>query len=579
METFEAVLKLLGGLGVFMFGMQTMSHGLESSAGKSMQRLFGKISNNRFMGVGVGTAVTAIIQSSSATSVMVIGFVNAGLMTLSQATSILMGANIGTTITGIIVSLKSLPIAPIFMALSAVGVFMAMFSRSDKIKRIGNILTGLGLIFVGLAFMSSALNNDGLKGFFSGIFMVVSNPILLILVGLVATAVLQSSSVVTSIIITLVAADSGSAALPVMSALFLVLGSNIGTCVSALLASIGTNKNAKRTALIMIGFNVFGVLVFAPIVMIFGNQVVAVLDFLGGGNPTIMVAFFHVFFNVLTMLILIGFVKYIVMLSEKIITDKQGIVGEDRLYYLDDRILQSPPIAVAQTVKEVINMTDIVETNFIKSMENVLNGNTENSAEIAKRERQINYLNKATTNYLVKISSLNLSESNEKIIGSLHHVISDLERIGDHAENFDEIAREMADNDLKFSEDAVAELTEMTNRTKQLFTIAKEIFKSRKTAMLPDVNQLEESIDAMVKTLEENHIKRLHKGACTVESGVSFYSTITNLERVADHLTNIAYSVTPRTIQSSKGGAGTKKVAPKKPAAKKTEPKKPAEKT
>ena len=357
----NAILLLLAGVGVFIAGMNMLSGGLEKSAGGGLKKLLGKISNNRFAGVGVGAGVTAIIQSSSATSVMVIGFVNAGVMTLVQATAIIMGANIGTTVTGILVSLKSLPIAEFAAALAFVGVMMTFF-KSEKIKQIGGILCGFGLIFVGLELMGDALSAQEIKDFFIELFKKIDFPLLLVLCGMVFTAIIQSSSAATGIFITMV----GTGSLGIENALFLVLGSNIGTCITAIIACMGGHANAKRTALIHLTFNVIGTIIFTTGLWIFKGPAVNLLQRVIT-TPEMQLAWFHVIFNVTTTIILLPFVKQLVKFSEWVIRDKKVETDGRQLKFVDERLLKTPPVALMQVKKEVEYMADLAKENLEKS--------------------------------------------------------------------------------------------------------------------------------------------------------------------------------------------------------------------
>lgn len=538
MEIVQSILMLLAGCGVFMTGMKLMGDALERSAGQGMRKLFGRISGNRFAGIGVGTAVTAIIQSSSATSVMVIGFVNAGLMTLFQATSIIMGANIGTTVTGILVSLSAFNVSMYLAALSLVGVFIMMFARRDTAKRIGGILAGLGLIFVGLEFMGSAFDGDNaLSRAFTSLFSAIDFPLLLILFGAVFTGIIQSSSAATGLIITMV----GGGVLELRCALYIVLGSNIGTCVTAILASIGASTNAKRTAFIHLTFNVIGTIIFTTFMWIFNDGVIWLLTTVVS-TPEMQVAWFHVVFNVVTTLLLVPFIKQLTRFAEFVIKDKKRD-DEPKLYYIDDRILQTPPIAVAQVLKEVLNMGNLARENLDRAMKAVLTLDVSEKEKILKTEEQINFINKGVARYLIKISALSLSKSDEKIVGSLHHVISDLERIGDHAENFIEQAEEMRENGITFSEEARGEIESMYARVTEMFGLSLSVFEERDTVRLKDVSALEAQVDVLKKLFGNSHIERLNKGSCNVESGTYFYAVISALERIADHLTNVAFSI------------------------------------
>lgn len=547
MEIVYGILLLLAGCGVFMTGMKLLSDGLEGSAGKSMRKLFGKISNNRFLGVGIGTSVTAIIQSSSATTVMVIGFVNAGIMSLFQATAIIMGANIGTTITAFIVSLSALPISQFMAALSLVGVMIMMFSKNQTAKQIGNMICGLGLIFVGLDLMSGALETPAIKSVFGGLFASIEFPLLLIIVGMLFTALIQSSSAATSIIITMVA----STVLPVRSALFLVLGSNIGTCVTAIIASFGASVNAKRAALIHLMFNLIGTVIFAAIMWPLSKYVIMFLQFVSPGSTEFQIAIFHLIFNLTTTLLLLPFIKQLVMVATKIIKERADDKDVLKLYYIDDRILQTPPIAVAQVLKEILNMAEIARVNLERSFNAVAKVDLSDAERITKDEQRLDFINKGVGKYLVKMASLNLSRSDEKLIGSLHHVISDIERIGDYAENFLEEAEYMNEVGTAFTPVALSELNQMYEKVTELYRRSIKVFEYRDLTNLEIVDNLEVDVDNMEKLFEQNHVQRLNSEECSVEAGAHFYTLITGLERVADHLTNIAFSVKPKSNANS----------------------------
>lgn len=563
MGLMESILLLLAGCGVFMTGMKLMSDGLERSAGKGMRKLFGRISNNRFAGVGIGAGVTAIIQSSSATTVMVIGFVNAGIMTLFQATSIIMGANIGTTVTGIIISFSAFDISWYAMALTLVGVLIMMFTKSDTAKKIGGVLTGLGLIFVGLELMGNSLKgNEQISAAFSFLFQKIDFPLFLIFFGVIFTALIQSSSAATGLIITMVA----EGVLPMNQALFVVLGTNIGTCITAIIAAVGASNNAKRAALIHLTFNVIGTTMFAAFLWIFSKYIIIALSFFIP-TPAMQIAWFHVFFNLITTGILLPFIRPLTKFAELVIKDKGTDENVLKLYYIDDRILHTPPIAVAQVLKEVTNMADIAKDNLGRAFKALINSDISEKDKIFKEEEKLNFINKGIARYLIKMASLNLSTSDDKLIGSLHHVISDIERIGDHAENFSEYAADMIDNKISFSTEAVEELTNMYCKVHDMFTKSMSVFESRDTTRFKEISDIENEIDLLKRQLGNNHIIRLNSGNCTVESGTHFYAVISALERVADHLTNVTFSIrSPSGSQREAMAkiAKEKKVAPKK---------------
>ena len=543
LEILRACVQLLAGTGVFLFGLNTMSNGMEKSASKSIRKMFNKISNNRFVGLGIGTVATGIIQSSTAVSVMVIGFVNAGVMSLFQATSIIMGANIGTTFDAFLYVLEDLDIAVYFMLLAFVGVLMMMLDKKGNISRLGESLVGVGLIFIGLSLMSDSFKNSAvINGVITNVFSVLSNPFLLILLSMVITALVHSSSLVTAIIIILVNAGSVST----MSAFYVVLGSNIGTCFTAVIAAIGTSTNSKRTAFVHIFFNILGVLVFLIIMLPFGKYFQRFFAAISGGNNGLQVAFFHLVFNISSAIIFLPLIKQIVWIAEKVIPDKKVTVTVEKLRYLDERILNSPSIAISQILKEIIDMAHLAETNMDLAMSDVINAADINMDTITKNEKQINYLNKAITNYLVKISSLHISKSDEALVGSLYHVVSDVERIGDHSENLCEAAQLMTSENISLSQEAKEELMTMYQKVKLLYRDGLYVFDKRDLNMIKEVNRREQEIDNMKKDFSNNHIKRLHSGLCSVESGEVFYEVTTNLERIADHLTNIAFSIRER---------------------------------
>lgn len=536
-----AILLLFAGVGVFIAGMNMLGEGLEKSAGGGMKRLLGKISGNRFSGVGVGAGVTAIVQSSSATTVMVIGFVNAGIMTLFQATAIIMGANIGTTITGILVSLKSLPISDFAATLAFFGVMMT-FIKKEKVQQIGGILCGFGLLFVGLDLMGSSLKNcEEINEFFKNLFLKIDFPLLLILFGAVFTAVIQSSSAATGIFITMV----GSGALSLDLALFLVLGSNIGTCITAVLACLGAGTNAKRTALIHLSFNVIGTIVFTAVLWPLRTQAVEWLGKIPGGSQ-MQLAWFHVIFNVTTTLLLLPFVKQLVKFASFAIKEKV-VAGEERhLKYVDDRLLKTPHVALMQVKQEVEYMAVLARENLQRAFAAMSGVASGYEKEVTETEKTINFTNNALTRYLIKLSPL-MDMKSEKRIGSYFHVLNDLERIGDHAENFFEIATQMQNEGLEFSETAKGELAELQGKLSRMFELANEAFDSLDTNGLAELTKLEEEVDEMKRELTARHYKRLAEGQCCIGVSPYFSSTVAGMERVADHLINVGYSIVDPT--------------------------------
>ncbi len=544
MQLIGSLIWLLAGVGVFIVGMNFLSDALEKSAGGGMKRMLERISNNRFSGVGIGAGVTAIIQSSSATSVMVIGLVNAGVMTLMQATPIIMGANIGTTITGVLVALKNDYFNMVMYLFAFAGVMMGFF-KSEKVKLAGSLLSGLGLIFVGLEVMSSeqAFGNPLVEDMFTGIFETIEFPLLLILVGVIFTALIQSSSASTGVVITMV----GAGVLPLDLALFIILGANIGTCVTALLASVGANANSKRVALIHFTFNVIGTVLFTAIIWIFREPVVNMLvSLFPGDDPMSLqmrVSVFHVIFNVTTTVILLPFVKHLVKYSCLVIKDKEADASEAlSLRFVDDRLLSMPPVALMQVKKEMDYMLSLAEENIGLAFEAMDTGSLDNSDRVHRNEEIIDFTNGALTKFLINLST-NVDRSDERIIGSYFHVLNDLERIGDHAENFFEIGEEMSGKKIAFSEKARGEIAAMRESILQMFEISKDAFENLRSDRLPQLAELEESVDVRKDELIASHFARLAEGNCNVDVSPYYSSVVAGLERVADHLVNVGYSI------------------------------------
>lgn len=534
----ESLIWLLAGVGVFIVGMNFLSDALEKSAGEGMKRMLQKISNNRISGVGIGAGVTAIIQSSSATSVMVIGLVNAGVMTLMQATPIIMGANIGTTITGVLVALKN-DYFDMLMYLAAFAGVMMGFFKQEKIKLAGLLCSGLGLIFVGLNIMSSeqAFGNPNVEEMFTGIFSVINFPLLLILVGVIFTALIQSSSAATGVVITMV----GTGIMPLDLALFIVLGANIGTCVTALLASIGANANSKRVALIHFTFNLIGTIFFTATVWIFKEPVINLLvSAFPGSDPMSLqmrVSLFHVIFNVTTTLILLPFVSALVKYSCKVIKDKELNEETLTLKFVDERLISTPPIALMQVKHEIDYMFRLVKESIEASF------NPQDNLDIVRdNEKIIDFTNAALTKFLIKLSP-GVEPRDERVIGSYFHVLNDLERIGDHAENFTDIYKEKLAKKLEFSEKGNSEIKSMQDKVLEMLEISMNAFHNLDSNDLPKLAELENDVDSMKKTLIANHFARLSGGGCNTEVSPYYSSTIAGLERVADHLVNVGFSI------------------------------------
>lgn len=545
LDIFYAFLSLLGGIGVFLYGMKLMGDSLEMVAGNEIKRMFAKISNKKLIGVGIGTVTTAVVQSSAAIIVMSMGFVNSGLMSLTQAITISYGANIGTCVTALIVAVgvggfANVNLTIIFAALAGVGALTIMFSKKDKVKKIGGIITGLGMIFVGLSVMTSSMSIFSQSDKISAFLAKISNPALLLLFGILFTALIQSSSAVSGIVITMVA--SVPALLQFDQALYIILGSNIGTCITSLIAAIGTNTNAKRAAVINVFYKTVGVIIFGilSIWVPFGKM------FSVFKAPALQVAMFHLFFNVVATVIFFPFTNLMVKASEKIMPEKKKPVDENEphLYFLEERLLRTPPVAVAQLKNEIENMAEIAKSNFDKCMDAVMVGKVSDVIdEIAKNEKCLNFLNREITKYLVKLSQVDLSEDDKILISTSYHTVSDIERIGDYAENISEYAEKMEADKLTFSPKAISEIQTLKATITNLYDEVMKTYKEVTLDYIDKVNEYEESVDRQKEEMGEHHIERMNKGECTPEVGAIYLSLSSNAERVADHMTNIAYAV------------------------------------
>ena len=543
MEHMTNLFSFVGGLGMFLFGMNIMADGLQQSAGGKMKQLLGYLTNNRVLGVLVGAIVTAIIQSSSATTVMVVGFVNAGILNLTQAVGVIMGANIGTTITAWLVSasewgsfLKPETFAPLLMG---IGAFILLFTKNKKACMVANVLVGFGLLFIGLDGMSAAIKVYRDSPIFAQAFATLGgNPILGILTGAVVTAIIQSSSASVGILQAL--ALNGIVSWP--AAIFITLGQNIGTCVTALLSSLGANRTAKRAAVIHLSFNVFGAIVFG----ILGT--IGFSTFLSGmvsqAITSTGISIFHTVFNVTNTLILFPFAGLLVKVSDLIVRGKDEVLDEEDeiLHHLDERILETPSFAVENAVKEVVRMGEIVAENLKHAMDGMLLENPEEAPiqEIMKRELFINKIEKRLTEYLVKISNLSLTEAQNRTVDNLFYTVSDIERVGDHADNLAEFIQYRIDHGISFSESARAEFAAMCDSVENCFKNAIKARETEEMEYIRSVIKLEDEVDTMEEELREKHIDRLSAGKCTADVGVIFLDAISNLERVADHAVNIA---------------------------------------
>ena len=537
MEIGSMLMQLAGGLGLFLFGMKLMGDGLEMAAGSKLRGMIERLTKNKYMGALVGLVVTAVIQSSSATTVMVVGFVNAGLMNLAQAVGVIMGANIGTTVTGVMIAINLTAIAPLAVL---IGVVMISFIKRNSVKHIGQIIAGFGILFMGMKMMSTAIEPLSESEVFTSLMTSFSNPLLGVLVGLVFTAIIQSSSASVGVLQALGAA--GAITLP--SAIYVIYGQNIGTCVTALISSVGTSKTARRTAVVHLMFNVFGAVLFIVISMLF--PFAELVQRIAPGSVMAQISIVHVIFNIVCTAIMLPLSSLLVKVACKVIPGSDPVKSSNSLAYLDARILSTPPVAVAQLFKEVDRMGQLAKETLGMAMDALITQDNTKVDQIYENENTINFLNRGIAEYLVKINGLDLEDYDRQALGSMYHVISDMERIGDHSENLCELAQTLKKSKQKFSPWAVEQATEMRNRVEAMLEEALQMFASRETQpqMAADINRREEIIDDATQELKDLHIERLNQGKCSVVAGTVFMDMLTNLERIADHCTNIAYSMT-----------------------------------
>ena len=534
-----SIIALLVGAAVFIVGMNMMSSGLKKSTGRGVKKLFKKIQNNRFAGFGIGTAVTALIQSSAATGVMVIGFIGAGAMTVFQGACIILGAYVGTTATGLLASLSSFDISKYLLILAVIGVVL-MFFKKELVKNIGEILAGLGILFFGLSTMSGAVNGElreAISAFF-GLDAFAAFPPLLVLIGALVTALLQSSSA--SIGITVAMVNTG--ALGFQNAIYIVLGATIGTVITLLIATIGSNVNAKRTGLVILIIRVIAAFVALVIYWPLSKYINNGLLTMFGGNASLAVAMFHVFYNIIFMLGALPFVRMLEKLSIKLIKDKEQEKMKAALKYIDVHLLNTPTVAMMQVKREIINMMHLAQDNLKLGFERLINQDVAHDKELVETEYKIDYINNEITQYLIKLTST-ASQKDEKTIGSFFHVVNDVERIGDHAYNFYESSLKMVANDLSFSAIAKKEFQEMFDVIEQMFDLTFIIFHDQTIVNLKKLHELEDQTDNLKNKLSTAHYERIQKKECHMENSPFYTTLVSELERVADHLVNVGYSI------------------------------------
>ena len=544
-----SLLTLLAGIGVFLVACQMMSSNLEAASSEKLKKLFSKASDNKLLGVGIGALGTAAIQSSGATTVMTIGFVNAGIISLAQAATIIYGANIGTTITAQIVALgmfggNSVSTSVIFSAFAGLGAFLSIFAKKSSAKTLGGILAGFGLLFVGLELMSSSMDSfaalDGVKTFLAGI----RNPLILVALGALFTAIIQSSSVMTSIALAMVV----SGLIGIDQGIFLTMGSNIGSCVVAVIAGVTSGTNAKRTALIHLLFNCSGVILFLLAALFLGWFDISyggVFEKVFPSAPQTQLAMFHTFFNVVTVAVMLPLTRALVSLVKRMIPDKPvSHDAEFSLRYVDENMLRTPPVAVSQVKREILRMGDIALQNLDRSLEMATQQDFSRLPLFKRAEQELNFINRELIGFVVRLmGKTGLGEKDRSYLSGTYRSIRDLERIGDYAENIVEYATALSVSGQRFSDDARYEISQLKELLHRLYKLCMDAYQNEDLASLEKANEIEEQIDDFTKTMEEGHIKRMEMGICTPSVGAQYLELSSNAERMADHMINVAKTI------------------------------------
>ena len=532
------LLGLSGGLGLFLFGMTLMSDGIEKAAGAKLRSILEMFTKNKFMGMIVGIIFTGIIQSSSACTVMVVSFVNSGLMSLYQAAGVIFGANIGTTVTSQLVSFNLSKVAPLFVLF---GVIMVMFVKNETVKKIGDIVLGFGILFMGLSTMSSSMGALKESQEVVNALAGLDNPLLAVLLGTVVTSVIQSSSVTVSII--LLMANQGLLELNIV--LYIILGCNIGACASAMIASLSGKKDAKRAALIHLLFNVIGTIILFIILQVAGDFVIRWIQSFSADNGR-FVANAHTLIKIFQVIVLFPFSSLIVKLTYLLVPGEDQKVGYRESYtlkYIGDKVVFNPATAVVEVIKEIERMAELASENLNRAMNALITLDQEDIDEVYEVEKNINYLNHSITNYLVKINQTNLPIEDLKSLGALFHVVNDIERIGDHAENIVDDAISRREKGVVFSKDAQREMGVMLDKVNTVIRYSIEMFAEGKYEHMTAISVLEDEIDHMERGLQQAHIDRLTRNECTPDAGMIYSDVVSGLERVADHAVNIAFAI------------------------------------
>lgn len=533
------ILSMAGGLGLFLFGMELMSEYIEKVAGAKLRHILEIFTTNRFMGMVVGVIFTGIIQSSSACTAMVVSFVNAGLMNLYQAAGVILGANIGTTITSQLVSFNLSEIAPMILL---GGVLVAMFCGKQNIRQIAEIIIGFGILFLGLKTMSGAMAGMKDDPGVVELLATLTNPFLATLTGVLLTSVIQSSSVTVSIV--LLMANQDLLTLPIC--LYIILGCNIGACTTALLASLAGGKDAKRAALIHFWFNVIGTILIYIVLLVAMEPVIRAIQAISPDNGR-FVANAHTIIKIVQVVLLFPFSGLLVRLASACVPGEDKSINYRESYqlkYIGEKAMFNPATAVVGVIRELERMAELASENLTRAMNALITLDEADIAEVYEVEKNINFLNHSITDYLVKINQSTLPIEDLKSLGALFHVVNDIERIGDHAENVADAARQRKEDDVHISKEAQKELNEMLEMVNKIIRYSIAMFAHSDDSKMQEIVELENSVDEKERELQRRHVERLTKGECTPEAGMIFSDVISGLERVSDHATNIAFSIT-----------------------------------
>lgn len=538
----KAIVYLLVGISVLLIGMKMMSGSLKKSLGHRAKKFFQKTENRPFLNMGFGALVTAGIQSSDATNAMVIGFISAGAMGIYQGLCIMLGAYIGTTITGVLASFSSLSISLYFLLLAFIGTVM-MFFTNDRVKNIGEIAAGLGLLFFGLAIMKDSFKNESITSFCQTLFSSIDFGPLLFLIGVILTAIIQSSSATTSIVIAMV----GSGALALQDGLFIVLGATLGTVCTTILAAIGGDTRGKKAAWAAFVLRSLSSVIVCILLDIFKKPISVGMHFFAiEGSDELPIALFTVFYNVIFMPLLLPLVKPTIRLMDKLIKEKENPALASTVKFIDDKMLSFPDIAVSQVKKEIVNMYSLAQENYNRALHVLLTNDDKEIAAINETEDRIDYLNNRITSFLIALSS-KVGSYGEHKIGSYYHVINDIERIGDHAINLLELHKQLEENDLHFSGAALEEIESFNKVVSEMFSLAETIFTKKDKNLLEQLHSLEDKADNCKTTYFSNHYHRIINKECANELSPFYSSFLTDMERISDHLDNIGFSIVDPT--------------------------------